>query len=172
MRQILIPKEAPKHEALKAMAARYPELDVSAVEACIAMFRVSGEMFGFLNDHFARYGLSQGRFIIMVLLNKDPDVSLSPSELADKSCVSRATVTGLLDGLERDGLVRRVFDHEDRRSYSVCLTQKGKKFIDKILPDHFRRLAGVMANLSDSERNSFIRLLFKFRDGLTALSVP
>lgn len=172
MKDFLIPKDIPKHEALKAMAARYPDLDPSAVEACITMFRVSGDLFGCMNGHFARYGLSQGRFIIMVLLNKSPDLSLSPSELADMSCVSRATVTGLLDGLERDGLVKRVFTPDDRRSYSVCLTHKGKKVIDKVLPDHFRRLAGVMANLSETERNMFVRLLFKVRDGLTALKTP
>lgn len=172
MKDFIIPKEMPKHEALKALAARYPDLDPSAMEACIAMFRVSGDLFGCLKDHFARYGISQGRFIIMVLLNRDPEGTLSPSELADMSCVSRATVTGLIDGLEREGLVKRISSSGDRRSHSVQLTQKGKKFLDKILPDHFKRLAAVMSNLTEEEREEFMRLLFKLRDGLTALRSP
>jgi DNA-binding MarR family transcriptional regulator len=172
MKDFLIPKDTPKHEALKAHAARYPDLNPSAVEACIALFRVSGELLGCLKEHFARYGTSQGRFIVLMLLDRHPDDTLSPSELADQSSVSRATITGLLDGLERDGLVKRVSLPGDRRSYSVCLTPKARKFMDKMLPDHFKRLAALMSNLTEQERKSLIRLLSKVRNGLEALRSP
>jgi DNA-binding MarR family transcriptional regulator len=172
MKAFLIPKEIPKHEALKAHAARYPELDPSAVEACIALVRVAGEMVSAFGEHFARHGTSQGRFVILVLLNRNPDQSLSPSALAEMSSVTRATVTGLLDGLESDGLVRRVPTASDRRSHSVCLTAKGKRFMNKMLPDHFRRMAGLMSNLNENERVRLIELLFKVGAGLDAVRLP
>jgi DNA-binding MarR family transcriptional regulator len=172
MKAFLIPKDIPKHEALKAHAARYPDLDVSAVEACIALVRVAGEMITAFGEHFARHGTSQGRFIILVLLNRDPDRSLSPSALADMSSVTRATITGLLDGLESEGLVKRVPTAADRRSHSICLTAKGKRFMNKMLPDHFRRMAGLMSNLNDNERMRLVELLFKVRAGLDALRLP
>jgi len=172
MKEFLIPKDMPKHEALKAHAARYPDLDPSAVETCIALVRVAGEMIGGFNEHFARHGTSQGRFIIMILLNRDPDQSLSPSELAEMSSVSRATVTGLLDGLESEGLVKRVPTASDRRSHSILLTAKGKRFMNKMLPDHFRRMAGLMSELDENERKRLIELLFKVRAGLDALLLP
>jgi DNA-binding MarR family transcriptional regulator len=172
MRTFLIPKGIPKHEALKAHAARYPDLDPSAVEACIALVRVAGEMVSAFGEHFARHGTSQGRFIIMVLLNRDPDKSLSPSALADMSSVTRATITGLLDGLESDGLIRRVPTASDRRSHSVCLTAKGKRFMNKMLPDHFKRMAGLMSNLNEKERMRLIELLYKVGAGLDAVRLP
>lgn len=172
MKGFLIPKDIPKHEALKAHAARYPDLDPSAVEACIALIRVAGEMISAFGEHFARHGTSQGRFVLMVLLNKDPDKSLSPSELADMASVTRATVTGLLDGLESDGLVKRVATVTDRRSHSICLTAKGRRFMNKMLPDHFRRMAGLMRNLTESERERLKELLFKVRAGLDGLRLP
>jgi DNA-binding MarR family transcriptional regulator len=172
MKEFLIPKDIPKHEALKAHAARYPDLDPSAVEACIALIRVAGETVSGFREHFARHGTSQGRFILLVLLNRDPDRSLSPSELAEMSSVTRATVTGLLEGLESEGLVRRVPIAGDRRSHSICLTSKGKRFMNKMLPEHFRRMAGLMANLSEGERGRLIELLFKVRAGLDALRLP
>src|SRR5215469_9523006 len=138
MKEFLIPKDIPKHEALKAHAARYPDLEPSAVEACIALIRVAGEMIGGFRDHFARHGTSQGRFIILILLNRNPNDNLSPSELAEMSSVTRATITGLLDGLESDGLVKRVPTTSDRRSHSILLTSKGKRFMNRMLPDHFR----------------------------------
>jgi DNA-binding MarR family transcriptional regulator len=172
MKAFLIPKDIPKHEALKAHAARYPDLDPSAVETCIALIRVAGEMYSAFGEHFARHGTSQGRFIIMVLLNRNPDKSRSPSELADMASVTRATVTGLLDGLESDGLVKRVPLASDRRSHSVCLTAKGKRFMNKMLPDHFRRMAGLMGNLNEGERRRLRELLFKVRAGLDGLRLP
>jgi DNA-binding MarR family transcriptional regulator len=172
MKSFLIPKDIPKHEALKAHAARYPDLDPSAVEACIALIRVAGEMISGFGEHFARHGTSQGRFIILVLLNRDPDKGLSPSELADMSSVTRATVTGLLDGLESDGLVRRAHTASDRRSHTICLTAKGKRFMNRMLPDHFRRMAGLMGNLSESERRRLMELLSKVRTGVDALRSP
>jgi len=172
MKALLIPKDVPKHEALKAHAARYPDLDPSAVEACIALVRVAGEMVSAFGEHFARHGTSQGRFIILVLLNRDPDQSLSPSALAEMSSVTRATITGLLDGLESDGLVRRVPTASDRRSHSVCLTAKGKRFMNKMLPDHFRRMAGMMSNLNENERMRLIQLLYKVGTGLDAVRLP
>jgi DNA-binding MarR family transcriptional regulator len=172
MKAFLIPKDVPKHEALKAHAARYPDLDPSAVEACIALVRVAGEMVSAFGEHFARHGTSQGRFIILVLLNRDPDQSLSPSALAEMSSVTRATITGLLDGLESDGLVRRVPTASDRRSHSVCLTAKGKRFMNKMMPDHFKRMAGLMSKLNEKERMRLIELLYKVGAGLDAVRLP
>jgi len=172
MDQFIIPKDIPKHQALKALAGRYPDLDPSAIEACVALLRVGAEMFAAFGQHFARHGTSQGRFIILMLLNLNPDTGVSPSELAEMSRVTRATITGLLDGLESDGLVQRVPLAADRRSYSIRLTSRGRGFMDKMLPDHFRRMAGLMAGLSEEERQTLIELLFKVRGGLVALSVP
>jgi|HubBroStandDraft_6_1064221.scaffolds.fasta_scaffold103723_1 DNA-binding MarR family transcriptional regulator len=173
MEDFIIPKDAPKHGALKALAAKYPDLDPSAVESCVALLRVSGETFAAFKEHFARHGMSQGRFILLIMLfHGDPDNSFSPSELAELSSVSRATVTGLLDGLESDGLVKRSHLADDRRSCSICLTSKGKKLMEKMLPDHFRRMAGLMANLSKGERKMLMRLLYKVRAGLDALRLP
>jgi len=172
MDQFIIPKDIPKHEALKALAGRYRDLDPSAIEACVALLRVGGETFAAFREHFARHGTSQGRFIILMLLNLNPDRGMSPSELADMARVTRATVTGLLDGLESDGLVQRVPLAVDRRSQSICLTSKGRDFMDKMLPDHFRRMAGLMAGLNEDERQMLVELLFKVRKGLVALSLP
>ena len=107
-----------------------------------------------------------------MLLNLDPERRVSPSELAEMSRVTRATVTGLLDGLESDGLVQRVPLAEDRRSYSICLTPKGRSFMDGMLPDHFMRMAALMSGLTESERKSLVEILFKVRAGLVALQLP
>jgi DNA-binding MarR family transcriptional regulator len=44
---------------------------------------------------------------------------------------------------------------------AVELTTRGEKLLLKILPEHFRRMAWLMAPLSETERKTFVRLLTK-----------
>jgi DNA-binding MarR family transcriptional regulator len=88
----------------------------------------------------------------------------TPAELADAAGVTRATMTGLVDTLERDGFVKREPDPADRRTISVRLTPKGEKFLGELLPGHFKLISELMAPLSESERKTLVRLLGKVQE--------
>ena len=66
----------------------------------------------------APHGLSEGRFVLLFLLDAAPG-GLAPAVLAQQAGVSRATVTGLIDGLEREALVARQADASDRRALRI-----------------------------------------------------
>ena len=66
-----------------------------------------------------------------------------------------------LDTLVRDAFVKRTADLTDRRMMRVALTPKGGKFIERLLPGHFKRMAALMAPLSQSERKMLVKLLNK-----------
>jgi DNA-binding MarR family transcriptional regulator len=57
---------------------------------------------------------------------------MSPSGLGDRLIVTRAIVTGLLDSLERRGLVRRSANPADRRSLVVEITPAGLEVIQQV----------------------------------------
>jgi DNA-binding MarR family transcriptional regulator len=78
-------------------------------------------------------------------------------------------MTGLVDTLERDGLVRREPDPDDRRMMSVRLTGKGERFLHGLLPSHFKVIAEMMAPLSENERRTLVRLLGKIQQHAVAL---
>jgi DNA-binding MarR family transcriptional regulator len=88
-------------------------------------------------------------------------VARTPAELAEVAGVTRATMTGLVDTLERDGLVNREPDPQDRRMMSVNLTPKGHHLITDVLPNHFKMMGGMMSPLSEAERKVLVRLLAK-----------
>ncbi len=69
-----------------------------------------------------RFGLSEGRFQILVRLHHEPSGRFTMGELAEMLDITPRTVTGLVDNLERDGLVRRVADPADRRSVHAEIT--------------------------------------------------
>jgi DNA-binding MarR family transcriptional regulator len=160
------------HLALKNLAQSYPELDVASVEACLAFLRTTADVQAALETHFARYELSMGKFTLLMQLSQADEQGLTPSECAERSGVTRATITGLLDGLERDGLVERQSRRDDRRMLSVHLTEKGRELLARMLPDHFCRTTQLMAHLTTSEKKTLIELLQKLQAGTPAMFEP
>lgn len=159
-------------QALLNLATRYPELDVASVETCLAFLRATADVQTALETHFARYGLSMGKFTLLMQLLQADEQGLTPSECAERAGVARATVTGLLDGLEREGLVKRQPYPADRRMLSVQLTDKGRKLLSQMLPDHFCRTTGLMAHLTATEKKTLVKLLQKLQAGTPAMLEP
>jgi DNA-binding MarR family transcriptional regulator len=162
-------REVPKYEAIEALAQRFPELDPSAAEAYLTLLRVSTDVLAAMDVHLGRRGLSKGRFSVLMQLLRAEGDGLSPSALADGSGVTRATVTGLVDVLKRDGMVRRQGLPGDRRSQLVSLTARGQRFLRKMLPGHFERVGRLMAELTTVERRQLVNLLTKVNDGLAMI---
>ena len=165
----LVPKDPPSDRALNELSQHYPNVDASAVKAMVFLLRVAVDLHNADSVNFARYGLSQARFVVLITLHTTPGGEMFCSDIAESVGVTRATMTGLLDGLERDGLIRRVDHPEDRRRILVTLTASGRRLLDEMLPDHLRRIAGVMAHLSKDDRKKLLELLEKVRAGVPAL---
>ena len=165
-------KDVPKSEVIKAFARQMPDLDPSAAEACLTLLRTASNVLLAMDAHFTRHDISQGRFSILMTLTRAGDGHRTPAELADRLGCTRATVTGLLDGLERDDFIERHPSSNDRRRIDVVITKKGRAFLSAMLPDHFRRVASLMSALSEKERRSLITLLAKVDEGIPALRDP
>ena len=169
-------KDLPRYECLLEAAKEFPDLDPSAAEAFLHLLRTSDEAFGATERTLAGHNISQGRFGVLMLLwrgcraaESGPlatvpaplPVPRTPAELAEAAGVTRATMTGLIDTLERDGLVTREPDPHDRRMLSVRITPKADAFLRQFLPQHFRVMNALMSTLSESERKTLVRLLMK-----------
>lgn len=120
-------------------------IDVSAVESLSAL-RLASRYLGLLQDRWAEvHGLSSGRMGILFRLMRGGDTSLG--ELAAALDSTPRNITGLVDHLERDGLVERVPDPDDRRSVKARLTEAGRAKIKGIWKEgiqHQHVLAGQM----------------------------
>lgn len=157
-------RDLPKYEALLELARQYPNLNITAVETSLLFLRTAADVYGVMNAHFAGYELSMGRFMVVMLLHCSPE-GLTPSECADRAGVTRGTITGLLDGLERDRLIQRSPHPCDRRCTTVCLTDKGWTLLDDMLPQHFELTERLLSRLDTSEQRQLFELLQKLMDG-------
>jgi DNA-binding MarR family transcriptional regulator len=113
----------------------------------------------------APHGLTEGRFIVLFLLDASPQ-GLAPKDIAEKAGITRATVTGLLDGLERDELIIRHADHDDRRALKIHLTKQGKQTAKIVFEQHSRWIAQIFGNLTIQERIQLTALLEKVSQNL------
>ena len=182
----LLLKDLPRYECLLEASKEFPDLDPTAAEAFLHLLRTSDEVFSVTDRNLGDHNISHGRFGVLMLLWQGgqprpaspmaPDLCVSgprtPAELADAAGVTRATMTGLIDTLERDGYVTREPDPDDRRQMSVLLTSAGERFLHEFLPGHFKSIAALMSPLSEAERKTLVRLLGKIQGQAAELNAP
>jgi DNA-binding MarR family transcriptional regulator len=109
-------------------------------------------------------GVSGAGGLVLGLLHDNGPVS--PSTLGERLIVTRATVTGLLDSLERRGLVQRTPHPKDRRSLTVEITDEGLAVLKEVRLRVHKQERAWMSSLSDAELAKLIKLLHRVQAGL------
>lgn len=88
------------------------------------------------------------------------------SSISDELGVTRRNITALVDGLEEEGLVRRLPHPTDRRAIIIELTDEGARTMDTLYDRHRRAVAELFVGLSEEDRRELVRLLGLLREGL------
>jgi DNA-binding MarR family transcriptional regulator len=157
-------KDLPDLSVLQKFADRYPEADIGSVLHFLQILRIGSDLSDALDGFLARHGLLQGRWWVLILLMREDDLASTSSALAEKAGVSRPTMTGLIDGLERDGLVARVADTTDRRRNSIKLTVAGQQKLDDVMPDYYRRVRQLMDAIPAGQRERLVAQLLQLKN--------
>lgn len=106
-----------------------------------------------------RANLTGPQLTILKILETIGDLSLS--EVSDRIRAQNSTVTGIIDRMEREGLVQRVRSQEDRRVIRIHLTDKGAKLAESIPVEPMELLRGALAGLAPAETKEFLRIMTK-----------
>lgn len=161
-----------RFQTFEEIAKRYPALDPQVMHAWVTMRQAQTRIELALELHLGRSDLSLGRFLVLVHLIRAEGHSLAPAQLAEFCGITRASITGLVDTLEKDKHVVREVDPDDRRSVQVRLTVAGRRLIEHMLPDHFARIMKTMSGLTRAELKTLQRLSEKVSAGAAALELP
>lgn len=145
------------------------DVDAQAILVAARLMEAGAKLGHAAEVHFSRFGLSTGRYRLLADLEDNGGEEL-PSQLANNLGVTRATVTGLIDTLERDGLVTRRASAADGRQKSVALTERGVHKLREMAPEHFARLEAMVGLLTSEERTVFLDLLGRVTEGISALT--
>lgn len=113
-------------------------------------------------------GLTHAAFDVLANLRRSgaPHRKTATS-LAESSMISTGGVTFRMDGLEADGLIRRVRDDDDRRVVYAELTDSGRSVIDNAIEAHLDMEHELLAELSPRERQTLSKLLAKIESSLS-----
>jgi DNA-binding MarR family transcriptional regulator len=117
-----------------------------------------------------RHGLSiAGRLLLATI--EGAGTALPANVLADRLFVSGASITSLVDTLERKGLVRRERAEHDRRVVLIGLTESAQPVIDAFLAEVTALHAAEFAIFSADEREQFVQLLARLAAHIATLDV-
>jgi DNA-binding MarR family transcriptional regulator len=113
------------------------------------------------NEWLAPLGTTATKFNYLVTLYAKRDEGLTLNDLSTFVHTSNATVTSMVDALERDGLVARNHNPADRRSTVVTLTPKGTALIKKAFLRHHAGIDASMKPFTASERRALLDLIVR-----------
>ncbi len=114
--------------------------------ALMELLRTADTVWNASRVFFERWDLSPSQFNVLNLLHLNPD-GLSQTDLSRQLIMHRSNLTGLVDRLEKRGLVARREVAADRRAYSVVLTAAGIRLLREILPRYYEEAARVWDRL-------------------------
>lgn len=138
-----------------------------------ALLRVYGLVERVMQPYFARFGISGAQWSVLRILQRaeqEGQPGLRLTDLGERLLVRPPSVTGVVDRLEKAGLVQRDTVPTDLRSKHVVLTTRGREVVAQVLLVHPAQIDAVMSGLEGSEQEELLRLLDKLGQHLEPLA--
>jgi len=139
-----------------------------------ALLRVQGLLERVMQPYFAQFGISGSQWGVLRNLNRAEEQGLPGlrlTDLSDRLLIRPPSVTGVVDRLERAGLVVRDGAPFDMRAKQVALTAKGRELVERILAVHGQQIDTVLGVLSSTEQTELHRLLSRLVQHLEGVLV-
>jgi MarR family 2-MHQ and catechol resistance regulon transcriptional repressor len=134
--------------------------DPLAHRALQALLRAEATVRRRLAAELERAGVSAAGFSALVVLTTAGG-ALELRTLRRRLDWSKANATEVTETLEGRGLVVRRRLAEDRRAVEVLLTAEGRALVERVFPDHARRVSQAFHALDDTEKRSLAEICRK-----------
>jgi len=107
------------------------------------------------------------QFDVLNQLDREPG-GLTFVELSRRLLVTAGNLTGIVDRLQDERLVRRTVHPDDRRAFRLTLTAKGRRLIRRAQQRHHRALAALLGDVTQHDLRTLRRLLGRLRTSASA----
>ena len=134
-----------------------PEVD-SIVETIIYLYTESRRL---TKGMASQFGLTGPQLTVIKLLETFENLSLS--SLSERIRAQNSTVTGIIDRMEREGLVRRERSTTDRRVVHIKLSDKGQKLARQIQVEPMEIFRGALGSLTGADLKDLLRIMNKLQ---------
>jgi MarR family transcriptional regulator, 2-MHQ and catechol-resistance regulon repressor len=143
----------------------YPGANSKATETAMNLVRTSDLLVKRIADLVQPFDLTPSSGLVLGIL-ADLGEPLPPNKIAERLIISRASVTSLIDSLERRGYVRRAPHSTDRRMLLIELTDTGRQVAQDFRVLVHQQEKAWMAVLTEKEQNQLIDTLHRIQTAL------
>ncbi len=137
-----------------------------------SLLRAFGSLKKAMEPYFARFGISRPQWAVLIVLHRSEQEGgaggMRLRDLGERLFIQPPSVTGVVDRLEREGLVARSKEEEDLRVRRVRLTDEGRAVIERVLAVHAGEIQALMRGLTVRQQATLARLLDQLDDHLKA----
>jgi MarR family transcriptional regulator, 2-MHQ and catechol-resistance regulon repressor len=138
---------------------------LAAQEPCLAVLRElvrTYQAFSTFDEvHIRKLGLTCPQFDVIATLGNTPGLTMG--QIAEKTLVTKGTLTGIVDRLETKGLVQRIVPPENRRCFIIALTPEGNRIFNTAFPAHIQLLKQQFESMDVTEMVDVQAALAKIR---------
>jgi len=127
-----------------------------------SLLRAFGSLKKAMEPYFARFGISRPQWAVLIVLHRSEQEGAGGMRLRDlgeRLFIQPPSVTGVMDRLEREGLVARTQAEDDLRVRRVRLTDEGRAVIERVLAVHAGEIQALMSGLTVRQQATLARLL-------------
>lgn len=144
------------------LSSAFPSFRSEAAWTVILLAWTHDSLMKELNNSLAKHNLSLAAFNVLAILHERKQVPLN--QLGKLLVRTAANITGIVDGLAKRGLVKRVAHGEDRRVKLAELSSEGSALTAEIIPAYQATLNGIFQNLDANKVNTINSLLRELLD--------
>ena len=119
---------------------------------CFKLTVMSKKLARIYRQKLQGFNLTNSQFYILSALYEKDGVSIGT--LGKKVRLDNATLTGIIDRLERDGYIKRTASVDDRREINIYLTPKGAGIKGKIKKVHIESEKQILGIVAQAEVNA------------------
>ena len=148
----------------------YPNSSARATECAMNLVLTAELIVKHISDLLRPFDLSPATGLVLSIL-ANSESPLPPNKIAEGLIISRATVTGLVDSLERRGYVQRTPHGSDRRMLLIELTDAGRKVAKDFRPIVHQHQKVWLAALSEKEQRQLTDFLHRVQATLMESAV-
>jgi DNA-binding MarR family transcriptional regulator len=127
-----------------------------------SLLRAFGSLKKVMEPYFAHFGISRPQWAVLIVLHRSEQEGgggMRLRDLGERLFIRPPSVTGVVDRLEREGLVARSKTDDDLRVRRVRLTDEGHAMIERVLVVHAREIQAIMSGLTARQQATLARLL-------------
>lgn len=120
-----------------------------------------------ISNYLKEFDLSPAKFnTLMIIKHEGKENGLSQVDICKKLLVTASNITKLLDRLDKDQLIIKLTQKDDRRVNLIKISNKGSDLLDQVWPGYLKIIKDLSGSISSEELNLYSKITLKWIDSI------